>query len=73
MSFTQTQLDKIETAILDLVTGQQVARVTLRGRTVEYVQADLPQLRALRDEVRNEINRGKKKSTYILGVSRKGL
>lgn len=56
MAYTQTDLDNIEKAIIDLATNRRPVRFVLEGEVVEYGIVNLPQLRALRNEVAAEIS-----------------
>ena len=53
---THDDLAAINQAILALATGQRVAEVRIEGQEVRYHDINLPQLRALRDEVARKIN-----------------
>jgi hypothetical protein len=55
MSFTQTDLDAVKEAIIDLASGQRVVSVSIAGKTIQYGIADLNQLKALRKEIQSEI------------------
>jgi hypothetical protein len=45
----------IRKAIVDLATGKTVARISISGKSTDFAQADLPQLRTLRDELATEL------------------
>lgn len=70
-AFTQDDLVAVNEAIRQLVQGKRRVSVTVAGRSTTYKDVDLSDLRRLRVEIRNEINRGKSRS--ILVKSRKGL
>ena len=55
MAYSQTDLESVEAAILALAKGERIVTVSVAGNRVEYGQADLPQLRALRAEIRNDL------------------
>ncbi len=55
MSYTQTDLDKIKQAELDLVMGKRVVSLTFNGRTTTFQQANLDDLRYLKKVVANSI------------------
>lgn len=56
MSYSQTDLESIKSAILSLATGKRTARVAIAGKVVEYHQTDLAALRTLRNEIRAELS-----------------
>ncbi len=76
-SWTQADLDAVQNAILKLATGQQKASVSFSsaGASVSttYTTADLPQLKALRAEIRDELNSAAGKRRAAVAVSRKAL
>lgn len=49
------QYQAIRTAIIELVKGERVATVTISGKTTQFSQIDLPQLRTIRDELTEEL------------------
>jgi len=51
IGYTQADADNVLAAIRALASGQRKVRVTYGDRTVEYAQADLPQLQALHREI----------------------
>lgn len=52
---TPADLAAIDQAILALATGQRVAEVRIEGQVVRYHDINLPQLRALRDQVARQV------------------
>jgi len=74
MAYTQADLTKIESAIVALAAGERTVRVTTAGgKSIEYGQADLPQLRALRDSVKKELETTSTTTRYIRTSTGKGL
>jgi len=55
MSYSQTDLTDIESAILKLQKGERVASVTYDGKTIRYTDVQLNDLLALRDRMRAEL------------------
>lgn len=55
MAYTQDQLAQVEAAIIALGTGSRRVEIRFPDRTVRYSDTDLAALRALRDDMRNEI------------------
>jgi hypothetical protein len=78
MAYTSTDLLNIDTAISRLIAGDRIVRVTRDGRTVEYSQASLAELQAIRTTILNEINRAAQSTTVenprtVTILTRKGL
>ena len=74
MAYTSDDLTSVETAIRNLIAGRRVASVTIGGETVQYSQVDLPQLRAIRDEIKGDVaeaDGSEISSFYVVGS--KGL
>lgn len=74
MAYTETELTQIRKAIVDLSTGQQVARITKDGRTVEYARTALEDLRQLERDITSQLQRQQKRQTrtrYV--ITSKGL
>ena len=55
MAFTSTDLTEIEAAIVALAKGERVVQVTLNGEEIQYNRTRLPELVALRDQIRGEV------------------
>lgn len=55
MAYTQTDLTNVEKAIVDLATGKIAVKFVIDGNAVEYQRIELPQLRALRNEIAGEV------------------
>ncbi len=72
MSFTTDNLTKIQDAMIALAAGERVVRITVKGKTMEYGVADLPQLTALRDKIKSEPNKNSRKR-FTRIQTRKGL
>lgn len=73
MAYTQTDLNNVQAAILSLATGDRVASLTIGGKTVQYGQAQLADLRALRTEIENQLQSGAGRRRFILTQTSKGL
>ena len=73
MAFTSSDLTSVETAIINLAKGDQIVSVTVQGRTTQYNQASLPQLRELRAEIRSDIATTNSTARYSLASTSKGL
>jgi hypothetical protein len=57
MAWTPADLANIEQAIRDLVAGnKRTVTLTLHDRIVSYERTSLTELRALRDEMKEEVN-----------------
>ncbi len=64
MAWTSTDLTNIETAITALAMGTRAVTVTLGGMTIRYATVDLPQLKALRSQIRHELESDEGKSMF---------
>jgi len=73
MSYTQSDLTNIETALIDLARGNRVVKVVVEGKVCEYGQADIEQLRALRAEISAEIKAASGTTGLIYTTTSKGL
>lgn len=73
MSYTQTDLDNVRSAIIALATGARVVRVSISDKIIEYGQAQLNQLRALRQEIMSEVNSNAGRRRFVLTRTSKGL
>lgn len=62
MSYTQTDLENIQRAILDLATGERVTEIRVDGILTRYAEADLPALKQLRSEIQASLTQ-----TNLLG------
>ena len=64
MAWTTTDLTNIETAITNLATGARAVTITVDGMTVRYANTDLPQLKALRSQIRRELDSDEGQSMF---------
>ena len=55
MAYTQTDLDTISQAIIDLGAGKRTVKVVIAGDSKEYAQVNLDRLRALKSEIQADI------------------
>lgn len=55
---TADDLAALDAAILALAKGERVTEARIEGQLVRYAEADLPQLRALRAEVAQQLRGG---------------
>lgn len=58
MAYTQADLDQVKQAILDLATGDRVTQVTVDGRTTQWQQSSIADLRELRNEIEQQLGQG---------------
>lgn len=70
MNYTQTDIDNVKTAIMDLVNGKKIVCVSVMGQVIEYGSAQLKELRDLIAEM--ESANGTKRR-FILTSTSKGL
>ena len=55
MAYTQQNLIDVEQAIVDLAKGKRVVRVIIEGKSIEYSQANIDELKNLRAEIKAEL------------------
>jgi hypothetical protein len=72
MTFTATDLSNVQTALIALATGQRVVSLSLDDKTITYGQAQINELRALRDEIRSEVETVNQRR-FVLAQTDKGL
>jgi len=73
MSYSQSDLTNIQTALIDLAQGNRVVKVVVEGKVCEYGQADINQLRALRAEISAEIKAASGATGLLYTTTFKGL
>lgn len=74
LDYTPEQFAEVRQAIVALSTGQRVVSITHNGRTVQYAQANLGDLKALARDMRAELAaaQGRRRRTRLVTTS-KGL
>jgi hypothetical protein len=72
MTFTATDLSNVQTALIALATGQRVVSLSIGDKTITYGQAQINELRALRDEIRSEVETVNQRR-FVLAQTDKGL
>ncbi|MBU0994874.1 MAG: gpW family protein [Proteobacteria bacterium] len=70
MNYTQTDIDNVKNALMDLVNGKKIVRVSVMGQVIEYGSTQLKELRDLLSEI--ESSTGTKRR-FILTSTTKGL
>ena len=55
MAFTSTDLENIESAIVELATGQRVVSLTIAGKTYQFAASNLDRLQQLRATIQAEL------------------
>ena len=73
MAYTQTDLDAINQAILDLATGKRSTRITVDGYTREVQSADLADLKALKAEIEASVQTPSDRPRFVRVSTYKGL
>ena len=73
MGYTQTDLDNILAAKVELATGKRVVRVTVAGKTTEYAETELAELTKLQTEVEASISSSTTNKKFFLTQTHKGL
>ncbi len=69
--YTQTDLESVQNAIIELAQGARVVKFITQGKTTEYSETDLASLKKLRDEISRELRVSSK--SFIRTRTRKGL
>jgi hypothetical protein len=72
-SYTSTDLTNVQAAIVALATGSRKVSMTIGDKTTTYAQAQLPELRALRDEIQTEVAAAAGGRRFVLTQTSKGL
>ena len=73
MAFTPTDLTNVQTAIMALAMGTRKVSVSIGNKTISYSQAQLGDLRALREEIVAEVGSAAGRSQFVLAQTEKGL
>ena len=73
MAYSQQNLIDIEQAIVDLAKGKRVVRVIIEGKSIEYSQANISELKNLRGEIKAELLAAEGRPRFVLTTTRKGL
>lgn len=56
VAYTQADLTNIEQAIIELATNRRPVKFVIDGNVVQYSPVEMPQLRALRNEIASELS-----------------
>lgn len=56
VAYTQADLSNIEQAIIELATNRRPVKFVIDGNVVQYSPVEMPQLRALRNEIASELS-----------------
>lgn len=73
MAYTQTDLSKVESAIIALAAGERVVSVMTNGKNIQYGPAQIEDLEKLRDTIKVELGTTSTTKRYILTSTSKGL
>ena len=73
MAFTSTDLTNVQTAIMALAMGTRTVSVSIGAKTITFSQAQLGELRALREEIVAEVGNSAGRSQFVLAQTEKGL
>lgn len=73
MAYSQTDSDNVKSAIVSLATGQQVVSVSIKGKSVQYAQADITKLQELLGEINADVAAAGGASRFYLTSTSKGL
>lgn len=66
MAYTQADLDNVTKAINDLTNNRRMEKFVIDGDVVQYAPVQLPQLCALRDEIRAEVSAADNITAYVI-------
>lgn len=74
MSFTESDLTAINSAILAITAGNRKDSITIAGQRIDYAKVTLTELRAMRDEIKAELDEADSStSAYCYISTSKGL
>jgi len=73
MAFTPTDLTNVQAAIMALAMGTRTVTVSIGTKTISYSQAQLSELRALREEIVAEVGSAGGRAQFVLTSTEKGL
>ena len=73
MSYTETDLENVKTAILELATGKRVVEVSINGNSTRYANTDIEALKSLLSEIRAELQSASGRRRFALTTTSKGL
>ncbi|MEI6315501.1 MAG: gpW family head-tail joining protein [Syntrophus sp. (in: bacteria)] len=73
MAFTPTDLTNVQTAIMALAMGTRTVSVSIGNKAISYSQAQLSDLRALREEIAAEVGSAAGRPQFVLAQTEKGL
>ena len=73
MAFTSTDLTNVQTAIMALAMGTRTVSVSIGAKTITFSQAQLSELRALREEIVAEVGSTAGRAQFVLAQTEKGL
>lgn len=73
MSYTETDLENVKNAILELATGKRVVEVSIGGNSTRYANTDIDALKSLLSEIRAELQSASGRHRFVLTATSKGL
>ena len=73
MAYAESDLTAVETAVLELAKGERVVSLSIAGRSAQFDQSDMDKLRALRAEIKAELQATAKSHRFVLTTTSKGL
>ena len=73
MAYTQSNLTDVESVIVDLSKDKRVVRVIIEGKSIEYSQINIQELKDLRPEIKAELQAASGRPRFVLTTTRKGL
>ena len=74
MAYTSTDLANVQAAVTALATGTRKVSVRFSdGKSVQYAEVQLSELRALRDQIQAEVSSAAERRRFVLINTSKGL
>lgn len=73
MPYTESDLTSVEAAIRELMAGKRRVQLSIGDLTIEYAQANLRELLALKQEIAGETDSARNLPRFFLTTTDKGL
>jgi hypothetical protein len=73
MAFSEADKTAVEGALRNLALGQRVVRMTVAGKTMEFGEAQMSDLRDLLSQINGDLAAAEPAPSYVLTRTSKGL
>lgn len=73
MAFSEADKTAVEQALRNLAIGQRLVRLTVNGKTMEYSEAQMSDLRDLLSQINGDLAVATPAPSYVLTRTSKGL